>query len=302
MSIDMDVEGVEIRFLRSNNGNIVRNQRCRCCNELKSCDEFAKSTWNENNQMCIPCIQFEKSAKKQNRMNSYLIDNAKWQDQMILHVLKSTHLVKQYLIPDGVVRLIQDMEGRWKNLWSKHHKAESISLLSDRIAFKEDNLPGSIRCQNVCPQGWSYFEIVIYRPDHYVTHPSHLNRHFIGVVTSNVGSFGLGLANVNPGYWGINESVNGWWFRDGQGSRAPGVKSFLEKEGQVTGVLLSTEHRKLWFFLDDKLNGTPLDSLPTGVNFFPTVLLRDQNSAVKIMFPRMYPSAVQAIIQKNGCN
>jgi len=253
---------------------------------MKPKSEYSTSQWVRPSPKCIPCTFHN------NQDNNVLIDNSQWQKDMVIGALKQSYQIVANRIPEELVKLIIEYQLQWKTPWCLMNKSANLDLISDTIVHKPVSSPSTIRGQFPLPSGWSYFEIVIYNPQVYSNHPNHLNRHFIGVITDEVSSFDSGLAHVVPGYWGINESINGWWFRNGSGSRAPGVRSFLQRSGQVTGVLTNTTLRKMWFFLDDYVNVAPLDDLPP-VELYPAVLLRDKNSASKIMFPRNLPPRVE---------
>ena len=67
----------------------------------------------------------------------------------------------------------------------------------------------------------------------------------------------------------------------------------------MSGVLVHKEQKKMWFFLNDRLNGEPLVGLPQA-KLYPTVLMRDHNSLLKLtaMYPRVYQKAILDVIHK----
>lgn len=265
--------------------------RCAICKELHHISQFrAPSGWGDKPR-CFACLKSKQDGE--DNSGNLIVDHSDMKRAYLLKVLKKAIP----MLPEELLHLVMEME--WRDMaWDTEKKAADIMLLYPRIALKQTGNPGLVRVSKPLSQGWTYFELVFYNIPILATHPRHLNRHFIGVVESNVENFSEGLAQVRPGYWGINESPNGWWFHNGEGSRAPGMVSFLSSHQCVCGLLVSTELNSMWFFLNDRLNGEPLVGLPNSP-LYPAVLLRDHNSLAKLMFPRVYPNAVAELIEKH---
>lgn len=271
--------------------------RCSICRQSRSKFDFRAPCFFNGSMKCLEC----EKCNQDNFSHLQVYQSDELQTEAVQMALQNSFLVRQQRMPRELLRVVQEFQKPWYGQWDANKKSRTTRVIITNgrgcVAKKVHNSPATIILDKPIPSGWTYYEIIIIRPTLYSSQEGHLNRHFIGFVTDDVTDYENGLAQINPGYWGINESVNGWWFQDGRGSRANGVRSFLRKPGQVTGVLVHKERQTAWFFLDDMRNGPALSGLPEG-NLYPACLLRDDKSSAKIMFPRILPKAVQDMIDR----